>query len=41
MKKYISGEEAVKAIKPGDHREELERAAFDRFHTYEFERTLY
>ena len=24
-----------------NHREELERAAFDRFHTYEFERTLY
>ena len=39
MKKYITGEEAV--IKLGDHREELERAAFNRFHTYEFERTLY
>jgi acyl-CoA hydrolase len=24
-----------------NHREALERAAFDRFHTYEFERTLY
>jgi len=24
-----------------NHREELERAAFGRFHTYEFERTLY
>jgi len=24
-----------------NHREELERAAFERFHTYEFERTLY
>jgi acyl-CoA hydrolase len=24
-----------------NHREALEKAAFDRFHTYEFERTLY
>jgi acyl-CoA hydrolase len=24
-----------------NHREELERAAFERFHTYEFERTIY
>jgi acyl-CoA hydrolase len=24
-----------------NHREELERAAFQRFHSYEFERTLY
>lgn len=24
-----------------NHREELEKAAFDRFHTYEFERTIY
>ena len=24
-----------------NHREELERKAFDRFHTYEFERTIY
>jgi acyl-CoA hydrolase len=24
-----------------NHREELERAAFERFHTYEFERTEY
>jgi acyl-CoA hydrolase len=24
-----------------NHREELERAAFERFHSYQFERTIY
>jgi acyl-CoA hydrolase len=24
-----------------NHREELEKAAFERFHSYEFERTVY
>jgi acyl-CoA hydrolase len=24
-----------------NHREELERSAFERFHSYEFERTIY
>jgi hypothetical protein len=41
MKKDICGDEAVKAIKLGDRREELERAAFDRFILLNFERTLY
>ncbi len=32
---------ALIAIAHPNHREELERAAFERFHTYEFERTIY
>ncbi len=32
--------ELIKIAHP-NHREALERAAFDRFHTYEFERTIY
>lgn len=71
--KFITGEEAVGVIKPGDrvfvhggaatphfllrkladraqslwnvkipnHRERLEREAFERFRTYEVERTIY
>lgn len=32
---------ALIAIAHPNHREELEKAAFDRFHNYEFERTIY
>jgi len=65
---YITGEEAIKAIKQGvteygiaylygknmrhrakalieiahpNHRGALEKAAFERFHSYEFDRTVY